>query len=88
MYNKIYDIKNNKYISTQSKRGRNIISNYVQIGAASRSLTYQKNNPQRLGPVPSEQQKREQAANWDHYLSNHPPHCVQSRTSGQGSYPQ
>jgi hypothetical protein len=34
MYNKIYDIKNTKYISTQSTRDRNIISNYVQKGAA------------------------------------------------------
>ena len=34
MYNKIYDIKNTKYISTQSKRGKNIISSYTQKGSA------------------------------------------------------
>ena len=34
MYNKIYDIKNNKYISTQSNRAKNIIISYAQKGSA------------------------------------------------------
>ena len=34
MYNKINDIKNNKYISTQSNKAKNIISSYTQKGSA------------------------------------------------------
>ena len=34
MYNKVYDIKNNKYISTQSIKAKRIITSYAQEGSA------------------------------------------------------